>query len=51
MVHIYIAVPYIHIPYPTLKPPNEICCLESSNNAPNKEPHLKLISPICPSPL
>ena len=33
--------------YTTLKPPNEIRCLESTDSAPNKEPHLKLINPIC----
>ena len=31
--------------------PNEIRCLESTDNAPNKEPHLKLVNPICLSPL
>ena len=30
---------------------NEICCLESTENAPNKKPHLRLVNPIHLSPL
>ena len=31
--------------------PNEIRSLESTGNAQNKKPHLRLINPICLSPL
>ena len=40
-----------NIPHTALEPSNEIHCLESKDSAPNKEPHSKLISPICLSPL
>ena len=40
-----------NIPYTAKEPPNEIPCLESTGNAPNKKPHLRLINPICLSPL
>ena len=40
-----------NIPYTTLELPDEVRCLESTDSAPNKEPHLKLINPLCLSPL
>ena len=43
--------PRSNIPYTAKEPPNEIRCLEFTDNTPNKKPHLKLINLICLSPL
>ena len=43
--------PWSNIPYTAKEPPIEVPCLESTGNAPNKKPHLRLINPICLSPL
>ena len=43
--------PRSNIPYTAKEPPDEIRCLKSPGNALNKKPHLRLINPICLSPL
>ena len=40
-----------NIRYTTLEPPNLVLLFESTDNAPYKKVHLRLINPICSSPL
>ena len=43
--------PWSNTPYIAKEPPSENPCFESTDNAPNKKPHLRLINLICVSPI